>query len=79
MILTYFNDYLSYDKGLSIQMATLVVLLFGLGGGVGGWQQQQPLMQHTAVHHFLEARFCQAWLAGPKHQSVDTVLLDAHR
>jgi hypothetical protein len=33
--MTFFNDFLSYDKGLSIGMATLVVLLFGLGGAIG--------------------------------------------
>jgi hypothetical protein len=41
MVLTFFNDYLSYDKGLSIGMATLVVLLFGLGGAIGG---RNPLL-----------------------------------
>ncbi|KIZ04154.1 major facilitator superfamily MFS-1 [Monoraphidium neglectum] len=35
MMQTYFNDYLSQEKGFTVQVATLVLLLFGLGGGVG--------------------------------------------
>jgi predicted MFS family arabinose efflux permease len=41
---TYLNDYLSQEKGFSVQMATVVILVFGLtgGGGVvaGGWAGQ---------------------------------------
>ncbi|PRW58958.1 MFS family transporter: sugar [Chlorella sorokiniana] len=44
MILTYLNDYLSQNKGLSIQTATLVLLILGIGGAVGvlggGWVGQ---------------------------------------
>lgn len=32
---TYINDYLHLNKGLSIELATVVILLFGIGGGVG--------------------------------------------
>ncbi|KAI8473562.1 MAG: major facilitator superfamily domain-containing protein, partial [Monoraphidium minutum] len=32
---TYLNDYLSQEKGFSVQVATVVLLLFGIGGGVG--------------------------------------------
>ena len=32
---TYINDYLSTEKGFTVQMATVVVLLFGLAGGAG--------------------------------------------
>ncbi|KAL4426059.1 hypothetical protein ABPG77_007855 [Micractinium sp. CCAP 211/92] len=35
MILTYLNDYLSQNKGLSVQGATAVLLFLGLGGAVG--------------------------------------------
>ncbi|KAI7844379.1 hypothetical protein COHA_002177 [Chlorella ohadii] len=44
MILTYLNDYLSQNKGLRIQTATLVLLVLGIGGAVGvlggGWVGQ---------------------------------------
>ncbi|KAF6255108.1 major facilitator superfamily domain-containing protein [Scenedesmus sp. NREL 46B-D3] len=32
---TYINDYLHLNKGYSVEKATVVILLFGLGGGVG--------------------------------------------
>uniref|UniRef100_A0A383W382 Major facilitator superfamily (MFS) profile domain-containing protein n=1 Tax=Tetradesmus obliquus TaxID=3088 RepID=A0A383W382_TETOB len=32
---TYINDYLHLNKGFSVEMATVVILMFGLGGGVG--------------------------------------------
>ena len=35
VMLTYLNDYLSHDKGFTVQAATLMLLLFGLGGGAG--------------------------------------------
>eukprot|EP00798_Chlamydomonas_sp_ICE-L_P021214 gene21214-28123_t len=35
MVLVYFNDYLSANKGFSIPMATLVIMLFGIGGAIG--------------------------------------------
>ena len=35
MMLTYFNDYLSQNKGYSIGLATTIVLLFGVGGAGG--------------------------------------------
>lgn len=35
MLLTFLNDYLSQDRGLSVGAATAVVLAVGLGGGVG--------------------------------------------
>lgn len=35
MILTYLNDYLSQNKGLSVQGATAVLLFLGVGGAVG--------------------------------------------
>ncbi|PSC76649.1 MFS family transporter: sugar [Micractinium conductrix] len=35
MILTYLNDYLSQNKGMSVQGATLVLLVLGIGGAIG--------------------------------------------
>ncbi|KAG2447464.1 hypothetical protein HYH02_007785 [Chlamydomonas schloesseri] len=35
MVLTYFNDFMSQQKGFTVQAATLVLLLFGAGGAVG--------------------------------------------
>lgn len=35
VMLTYFNDFLSQEKGFTVQLATVVLLLFGLGGGGG--------------------------------------------
>ena len=35
MILTYLNDYLAQNRGLSVQSATGMLLALGLGGGVG--------------------------------------------
>lgn len=35
MMLTYFNDYLSYDRGLSMDKATTVILFFGFGAAAG--------------------------------------------
>lgn len=32
---TYINDYLHLNKGLTVELATVVVLLFGIGCGVG--------------------------------------------
>ena len=32
---TYLNDYLSQDKGFSVPLATVAVLVFNLGGGAG--------------------------------------------
>lgn len=32
---TYINDYLHLNKGLSVELATVVILLFGIGCGVG--------------------------------------------
>lgn len=32
---TYINDYLHTQKGLSIELATTVILLFGIGCAVG--------------------------------------------
>lgn len=32
---TYINDYLHLNKGFSVEMATVVILMFGLGGGAG--------------------------------------------
>lgn len=32
---TYFNDFLHEQKGLSIQLATTVILLFSVGSAVG--------------------------------------------
>lgn len=44
MILVFLNDYLSQDKSLTVQQATLVLLVLGVGGGVGvvagGWLGQ---------------------------------------
>lgn len=35
MLLTFFNDYLAQNKGLSVSTATTVVLAVGIGGAVG--------------------------------------------
>jgi len=35
MIYVFMNDYLAEDRGLSVQHATLVVVLFGVGGFLG--------------------------------------------
>lgn len=35
MILVFLNDFMSQDKGLTVQQATLVLLVLGIGGGVG--------------------------------------------
>ena len=35
IINTYLNDYLSYDRGLSVEEATLVILVFGCGNFIG--------------------------------------------
>jgi predicted MFS family arabinose efflux permease len=32
---TYINDYLHLNKGYSVEMSTVIILLFGLGGGLG--------------------------------------------
>jgi predicted MFS family arabinose efflux permease len=32
---TFINDYLHLNKGYSVEMSTLIILLFGIGGGVG--------------------------------------------
>jgi predicted MFS family arabinose efflux permease len=32
---TYLNDYLHQEKGFSVQLSTVVILVFGLGGAVG--------------------------------------------
>jgi len=32
---SYLNDYLSQDKGFSISVATLVIVIFNIGGGAG--------------------------------------------
>jgi predicted MFS family arabinose efflux permease len=32
---TYINDYLHLNKGYSVEAATVIILMFGLGGGVG--------------------------------------------
>jgi predicted MFS family arabinose efflux permease len=32
---TYINDYLHLNKGYSVEMSTVIILLFGVGGGVG--------------------------------------------
>ncbi|GFH14297.1 MFS domain-containing protein, partial [Haematococcus lacustris] len=34
-MLVFMNDYLSQNKGFSVKVATLIVLMFGLGGGLG--------------------------------------------
>ncbi len=34
-MLTYMNDYLSQEKGFTVESATVVLLLFGIVGGVG--------------------------------------------
>lgn len=43
-IIVFFSDHLSKDRGLSVQQATLVLLVLGIGGGigvvVGGWLGQ---------------------------------------
>jgi predicted MFS family arabinose efflux permease len=35
MIITFLSDYLSQNKGLSVEQATFVLLLLGIGGAVG--------------------------------------------
>ena len=35
MIYTFMNDYLSSDRGFTVQQATLAILIFGIGGIVG--------------------------------------------
>ncbi|GAB4817048.1 hypothetical protein N2152v2_004094 [Parachlorella kessleri] len=35
MLLTFLNDYLSQNKGLSVPVATAVILLIGIGGAIG--------------------------------------------
>ena len=35
MLLTFLNDYLAQDRGLSVATATVVVLAVGIGGGIG--------------------------------------------
>eukprot|EP00798_Chlamydomonas_sp_ICE-L_P009776 gene9778-7658_t len=35
MVMVYFNDYLSANKGFSIPIATLIITLFGIGGAIG--------------------------------------------
>ena len=52
IIFTFLNDYLSQECGLSVQDATFLVLVFGvgsaLGGIAGGWAGQATTRIHTS-------------------------------
>jgi predicted MFS family arabinose efflux permease len=51
MLLTFMNDYLAQNKGLSVGTATLIMLVFGLGGAagvIGGGLIGQHLYNHVS-------------------------------
>jgi predicted MFS family arabinose efflux permease len=48
VIMVYLNDYLSYDRGLQVELATLILMVIGAGGILGN------ILSGPIVHHLLQ-------------------------
>lgn len=71
VMLVFFTDYLAQDRGLSVQAATLIVLLFGLGGAggviLGGYVGDQL--------YRIRKRYLPLWMGGGVLAGIPFMLL----
>ena len=90
MLLTFFNDYLATDQpagqGLGTHTATLIILVFGLGGGVGvvaggfGGQalynrkkEHLPILMFTAILCGMAPMYCEYCATKHVHYMYSTL------